>query len=243
MPDRFWISDELRSALGDAVPSTLEDAWQLWHGERVDENRLRHVERVELGGETCYAKRFVRAQGKDLAKLRLQTPRCASQAEREQLVIERLGELGIGAARVLARGETLRLGLERRSLLVVAEIEGQAMHTLAINQELLDLAAKTFGRCVRGGVFAPDLGLDHAFVTPDGSLALIDFHRARFGPRPSARELGRAVVRFFKSPGAERVRSPERIERFAALYLESAGRQDALERCRELCAERLEAAS
>ena len=51
--------------------------------------------------------------------------------------------------------------------------------------------------------------------------------------------LGRAIVRFFRSPGADGLRQRDFVERFARLFLRAAGRPEAEQRVFDLCRRRL----
>ncbi|MAE75665.1 MAG: hypothetical protein CMJ85_02205 [Planctomycetes bacterium] len=239
MRSRIWTAPE-HAWLTALARGGFASVWDGLDGEVVDRNRLRRVERITTPGGVAYLKRFFGVQAKNELKLRfLQQPRCTSQAMRERLVIDKLHAEGFRPPEVLAAGDETSFGHERRSLLLTASLDG---HALADTDDLPETTvlevAEHLGSVTSKGVFLPDLGLDHVFASP-GGYQLLDFHNARFGPRPSARELGRAIVRFFRSPGADGLRQRDFVERFARLFLRAAGRPEAEQRVFDLCRRRL----
>lgn len=240
---RLFIAPDFQTRLpsrGSAVLA-FDEAWDRWRGERVDENRMRDVEFVDFGEQQGYLKRFHGIQKKNAWRLRLQQPRAQSQAGRESAIIHALHEAGFESPKVLAWGQEIAGGREQRSLLLTAPHEGTALNELRTPtlRDALPEVADELGRTVRAGIFLPDLGLDHVFALDDGGFGLIDFHNARKTARPRRRELGRALVRFFRSPGSDSVQDL-RLE-FAERYLSAAERMDAWKRTERLFDRRLEA--
>lgn len=212
-------------------------------GEVVDRNRGRSVERIEGTGWTGYLKRFEGIQAKNHRKITRRTePRVGTQAEREVRIMEALGHAGFGHPEILAWGSEVERGREQRSWLLTKELAARALDEIEpqdLDRSLLARVAGELGRTVAAGIFLPDLGLDHVYVDDEGRLFLLDFHNARTDPTPRSRELGRALIRFFKSPGAERARQALSFEEFARLYLEAAGRPEAMGRALALARSRL----
>jgi hypothetical protein len=238
---RLWIHPA-HEAIGDALAEGFAAAWNDLQGETIDSNRLRRVERLTTASGPRFLKRFLGVQPKNAIKLRLQAPRCRSQAEREVRVIEALARHGFRVPEVLAWGDECGTWRERRSLLLLAPLAGQPISELtAPERDLVLRVAHELGRAIICGVFLPDLGLDHVFEPgpPETGFGLIDFHNARFWPAPGRRELGRAVVRFFRSPGGTRLVQRGLVEDFARTYLQGAGRPEALAITLRLCRERL----
>jgi hypothetical protein len=239
MRTRLWVDPEDGELLALARGG-FAAVWDGLRGDVVGENRLRRVERLAAVGAPRFLKRFLGIEAKNALKLRLYAPRCASQAEREQRIIERLHDAGFGAPRVLAAGAELGAWCERRSLLLTAALSGRPLSEIATPSEsLLEAVADCLGRSVASGVFLPDLGLDHVFVGTGDRLALLDFHNARTWPAPTRRELGRAVVRFFRSPGGEALLARRLYAPFAHAYLRAARRDEALQRALALGRARL----
>ena len=238
---RLYLAPEFEKTIASRGGLSFEDAWDRWSGEVVDENNLRNVERIEFGRTTAYLKRFHGIQTKNHWKLRLQKPHSRSQSERENAIIHALHSEGFGPPRVLAWGHELNRNREVRSLIVTAAHPGTALSDLPPEDRnrLLPEVADELGRTVASGIFLPDLGLDHVYTLADGSLGLLDFHNARRSSRPRRRELARALVRFFRSPGAEDCQAAR--EEFAQLYLTAAERLDASKWCQRLFATRLPA--
>lgn len=245
MTVRLYLAPEFEKSvsLRGASVIAFDEAWDKWKGEVVDENNLRNVERVRFGETTTYLKRFHGIQSKNHWKLRWQKPRTHSQAERENAIIHALNAAGFGTPRVMAWGHELRRNRELRSMLITNAYDGTAVSALTPERrlQLLPEIADELGRTVAAGIFLPDLGLDHVFLLRDGSFGLLDFHNARRSSRPRRRELARALVRFFRSPGAEDCQLAR--DEFADRYLRAAGRPDAMRWCRRLFAARLPDAS
>ena len=242
MKSELWINPAFRE-IESWTQLGFAGFWAELEGPRIDRNRLRQVELVETPLGTAYLKRFFGVQLKNEAKLRLLTrPHTNTQAGREHAIIDKLTEAGFHPPVVLARGEESRFGHELRSLLLTLALPGKALCDLPteeLDEELLLSVAKMLGEAVRSGIYLPDLGLDHVFKNPDWSFGLIDFHNARCTRRPSARELGRAIVRFFKSPGGGAFLEAGLFEPFARSYLQAAERPEAFPRALELGKKRL----
>jgi len=68
---------------------------------------------------------------------------------------------------------------------------------------------------------------------------LIDFHNARTAPQATDREVARAIVRFFQSPGGSRLLANGWLEEFVDRLLDSAERTMARAKTLALCRERL----
>lgn len=235
----LWINPEC-SPPAQLDGATFHAAWSGLGGTRIDQNRLRSVERIETDAGTIYLKRFFGIQLKNELKLRLlQSPRCKSQAMRERLVIQRLRNLDYRPPVVIACGEETSWGHEHRSFILTRALTGTPLADINAGDELIGDVAEHLGRIVHDGVFLPDLGLDHVYVAESGAYELLDFHNARFGPAPGRRELGRAVVRFFRSPGGPDLRAHGLLEPFVRRYLRAAGRDDAVRPVLELCERRL----
>ena len=208
-------------------------AWDQWRGQTVDENRLRHVEELRLLGRSCFLKRFHGIQWKNQLKLAAQKPRCASQAGREAKIIAALAARGFHPPKLLAWGAETHAGREQRSMILTEDLHGTPLSdvSLPVRREILCDAAEELGRTVQAGIFLPDLGLDHSYVLEHEGFhgkprwGLLDFHNARLCKRPRRRELARALVRFFRSPGAEPCLDLKTS--FAKTYLEACGRMDA----------------
>ncbi|MCB9880256.1 MAG: hypothetical protein H6832_00045 [Planctomycetes bacterium] len=241
MSVRLFLAPDFQSNMSSrgAAVISFDEAWDRWRGELVDQNRMRDVERIDFGRTTGFLKRFRGIQAKNHFRLRWQRPRCHSQAGREVAIMHALQNEGFRPPRVLAWGQELRGNREQRSLVLTEAFDGSALsqcsHATTVAQ--LPRVAELLGRAVKTGIFLPDLGLDHVFLLADDALGLIDFHNARRHPRPTSRELGRALVRFFTSPGAERILD-ERDE-FASTYLEAAERPRAWRATQRLFRQRL----
>ncbi len=224
----------------------FEELWKLLDdadGQRIDENRLRHVVRRTHEGRELYVKFFEGIQLKNALRLRfLSRPRCHTQAAREHAVIRGLRSCGFRVPEVLLRAERTRFGHELSSILVLAPLDGFPLETRLGElgtEAYLTVLATRLGMMVKAGIFLPDLGTDHVFCDSRSGFGFLDFHNARFAPRPSNRELARAVVRFFRSPGAELLLERSLLWPFAERYFHSAGRPQAREALERLAKERL----
>ncbi len=235
------LSPMIQEYLGEA-PS-FDRIWSDLHGEVVDRNQGRYVEKITGPWGIAYLKRFEGIQGKNHRKItRATEPRAATQTEREVRIMAALAQEGIGVPQILAWGSEVEGGREKRSLLLTSELPATALDQLPpanLDRSLLARVAGELGRTVASGIFLPDLGLDHVYLGAEGRLFLLDFHNARTRPAPSRRELGRALIRFFRSPGGDRAREVLPFEEFAARYLEAAGRPEAMGRALGLARKRL----
>ena len=241
MRERIWTHPD-HNDLAVLACEGFDGIWMGLSGERIDAHRYRSVERVATAAAVGYLKRFVGLQVKNEFKLRfLQTPKCNSQAIREQLIIQRLSARGFHPPELLAFGEeTNSLGREHRSFLLTKAIDGTPFSQIeGLEEEVVLAAASHLGDAVAREVFLPDLGLDHIWRLDSGEFGLLDFHNARFGPPPSDRDLGRAVVRFFKSPGGADLVKRDLVEPFARAYLAAAERPGAFGTTWSLCTARL----
>ncbi|HMQ21104.1 MAG TPA: lipopolysaccharide kinase InaA family protein [Planctomycetota bacterium] len=241
---RLYLAPDFQTSMTNmssrgAATLSFDEAWDRWRGDLVDQNRNRDVERVDFGRTVGYLKRFHGIQLKNHLRLRWQQPRCHSQAAREVAIMHALCNAGFHPPRVLAWGQELAGNRELRSLLLTESFDGRPLSDHgpeAVVAHLPDVAEE-LGRSVAAGLFLPDLGLDHVFVLSNGNYGLLDFHNARRTKRASARELGRALVRFFTSPGSDAIQ--EHREDFAARYLAAAGRPAAQRATLRLFASRL----
>jgi SAM-dependent methyltransferase/tRNA A-37 threonylcarbamoyl transferase component Bud32 len=233
-----YLQDDLAGDPG------FDQVWDAFHGEIIDQNQGRQVERIQTRSWTGYLKRFEGIQAKNHRKLTKSTePRVATQTEREVRIMEALEQAGFGVPQILVWGSETADGRERRSLLLTKELPATALDQLPpdqLDRSLLTRVATTLGQTVAAGIYLPDLGLDHIYVDDDDRLYLLDFHNARTRPAPSRRELGRALIRFFRSPRAEVARKALSFEEFASHYLEAAGRPEAMARALGLARKRLD---
>ncbi|MFQ5506951.1 MAG: methyltransferase domain-containing protein, partial [Planctomycetota bacterium] len=218
--------------LGELRELDFAGLWRL-QGTRIDTNRLRSVELVQTPCGEAYLKRFLGIQWKNALKLKLSTrPRCRSQADRERRIIRALDDAGFRPPVVLAFGEETRLGIERCSLLLTAPLAGRPLTGMRLesDRDLLGRVASELGRVLAAGIFLPDLGLDHVFLLEDGGgLGLLDFHNARTKPAPSTREIARAIVRFFESPGGAALVRAGAVPAFTRTLLAAAGLEKRLD--------------
>jgi len=234
MPSVTKVSD-----LHELDGLSFDAAWTRFHGPEVDRNRLRHVEHVDTSLGPAYLKRFHGIQLKNAIKLRWSRPRCRSQAAREVGVIEALARIGWGVPEVLAWGEDIGLFFERRSFLLTAELSGRPLcerDDLA-QAPLLDLADR-LGSLFAAGLCLPDLGFDHVFEDGRG-YSLIDFHNARTGPPATDYEVGRAVVRLFRSPGGAPLVDAGLVAPFLERFVAAACRRAASRRIRDVVGARI----
>ncbi len=168
----------------EGLPGDFSSAWDTLRGEVADKNRLRHVERVDRGGTVFFVKFFHRPRFHDLARNLLTHPKAFSQAEREVKVARLLEEAGLRAVPMAAYGEERFGPFERRSLLVTVEVKGPTLgealrkepgRAASLASDLEDLLEKL----LRGGIYLPDLSLEHILLPPGEGLVLLDLHNAR----------------------------------------------------------------
>ena len=235
------LSPMIQEQLGQAPG--FDEVWDAFEGEVIDQNQGRQVERILAPTWTGYLKRFVGIQGKNHRRITRSTePRVATQTEREVRIMDALAQAGFGVPEILVWGSETADGREQRSLLLTKELPATALGQLPaeeLDRSLLTRVATTLGETVAAGIYLPDLGLDHVYVDDEGRLYLLDFHNARTRPAPSRRELGRALIRFFRSPRADVARRALSFEEFASCYLEAAGRPEAMARALGLARKRL----
>ncbi len=228
MGECIWIRPG-EAKLEELRAGGFRTLWNGLEGKVLDRNRLRRVERIEYPVKG-FLKRFLGIQAKNALRLALTTrPRCRSQAFRELRILEELHAFKLGAPRALCAAEHCIGPWERRSLLLTAPLPGKPLSDLAEGprEDEARAAAETYGKALRAGIFLPDQGFDHVFRKENGSLSLLDFHNARTAPPPSPRELGRAVVRLFLSPGSEGIRRLELAKECLLLFLEVGARLEA----------------
>jgi predicted Ser/Thr protein kinase len=232
------------AALQDSLGGcSFEELWELLRGPVCREHRTRSTQRVETQRGAAFAKRFGSVQLKNVLWLRWGSrPAVRSQAAREARIIDALASRGFAAPRVLLLAEELGLLRERRSLLLLAPLEGRPLceNDAALQDETLLLRiARHLGSVLASGILLPDLGTDHVYLMPNGDFGLLDFTNAYCTRRPRARTVARALIRFFRSPRAEELIERGAHARFAATYLESAERPDAMSAWRKLARTRL----
>ncbi len=190
-----------------------------------------------------FAKRFISVQPKNWLRLRFsQQPRAQSQAGREAAICQLLQRMGFYPPKLSLWAEELGPWREQRSLLVCKEHAGPPLcdksKLLSDDAYLLAIASK-LGAIEAAGIHLPDLGTDHVFLLPEGKIGLLDFTNARSAPRPSAREVARAILRFFLSPRAELMLARGVQQAWAEQYCQAAHREDALSKWKTLAKERL----
>ncbi len=194
-----WI--QLPGAPG-GLPGDFPSAWKELRGEVVDRNRLRHVERVRRAGRVLFVKFFERPRWKDRIRNLLTPPRAASQAGREAAAAALLEKAGLRAVPMAAFGEE-RLGpFERRSLLVTVEVKaptlGEALRRDPVRAgSLAPVLGDLLGKILEGGIFLPDLSMEHILLPPGGDPFLLDLHNARKVGRWTARRLARMLGRLW----------------------------------------------
>ncbi len=117
---RFIIDEEFRERLAEAGLLDFEAVMARQDFEAVKTKlAARHVHRMELGdGSLVYLKRYFSIPFLEALRDRLGGRGYDSGVSRERLALERLRELGIPAARVLAAAERSSLGLVRQGFLV-----------------------------------------------------------------------------------------------------------------------------
>ncbi len=164
-----------RAELGEPA-AVLQHEWQ----PAAAPNRLRHVRRLHLAGETCYLKVFDRTQWKNRLRFALTRPRAASDAEREAAVTQALRRAGIETPRPIAVG-----GDGRASFYLCARLQGEPLaHLLArgaVDEAMARAVAMFSGDVLARGFRLPDLSLDHLFVRRELAIyhfGLLDLHNA-----------------------------------------------------------------
>ena len=221
----------------------FEQLWARFVGPEVRAHRRRQVLRCEHDGRVLFAKRFLSIQPKNWLRLRLtEKPRVRSQAAREAAICELLRNGGFHPPRVLLWAEEIGFVRERRSLLLCEAHAGPPLCDeggVLTDDARLFAIADELGAIEAAGLHLPDLGTDHVFLLPGGALGLLDFTNARSAPRASAREVARALVRFFRSPRSDLMLARGVQHAFAERFCKAASREDALPRWETLARERL----
>ena len=210
----------------EGLPGDFSSAWDTLRGEVVDQNRFRHVERVDREGTVCFVKFFHRPRFHDLARNLLTPPKAFSQAEREVRTARLLEEAGLRAVPMAAYGEERFGPFERRSLLVTVEVKGPTLGE-ALRKEPARAASlasdleELMERLLRGGIYLPDLSLEHILLPPEGEFVLLDLHNARKVRRWTRPRLARMLGRLWA--GAKGSVHPFAALRFAGGILGGLG--------------------
>ena len=182
------------------LPGDFASAWKNLRGDVVDQNRLRHVERVDLPGWKVFTKFFHRPRPADLFRNLCTRPRCFSQAAREVKIASLLEKAGLHAVPMAAFGEE-RLGpIERRSMLVTVEVKGPTLGEVlrkdpGLAYRFAPALKNLLEKLLANRIYLPDLSLEHILLPKEGTLVLLDLHNAlvlrRWTDLRLARMLGR----------------------------------------------------
>jgi ubiquinone/menaquinone biosynthesis C-methylase UbiE len=169
-------------------------------------NRLRHVQRIEVLGQSYYLKTFQRTQAKNRVHFLLSQPRARDDADRERKVTDALRVRGFQAPRPIAYG---RDGAS--SYYLCAQLPGKSLAEHMANGDadaaLSHQLAKHCGSLLAAGFLLPDLSADHVFVelgSRHGSAhepSVLDLHNGCTAPAglPPRKVLARVLRRFARS--------------------------------------------
>ncbi len=208
------------------LPEDFSSAWEELRGETVDQNRFRHVERVEAAGRTLFVKFFHKASWKDRLRNLLTPPRTFSQAAREVKVAALLEEAGIGTVPMAAFGEERFGPFEKRSILVTVGIPGPTLGE-ALRRDpgkapgLAGVLEEILGRLLARRIYLPDLSLEHILLPREAPPLLLDLHNGAGPIRWNSRRIARMLGRLWA--GARGTVPPFLALRSARKVLERAG--------------------
>jgi tRNA A-37 threonylcarbamoyl transferase component Bud32 len=150
----------------------------------------RNVSRVRLGDVVAYLKREHRIRKRDRFRSLLAGFRSVSLSEREAVVLNRLRQHDLPAARPLAWGEA-----DGQGFLLVEEAEGAiGLREHVLGAELAERLGCVIADIHNAGIDQPDLFAKHFLVNPEtNELTILDWQRAclcrRVSPRRRIRSL------------------------------------------------------
>ena len=192
MSDDLWIAPEFTNLFARHKLSKLEALFAVEAAHRLDKATLpswreRIVLELDDGGgqkHRLFVKRFVAppASARPPRKLAVRT---VAGVERHWIL--ELAQAGIAVPRIAAFGEEVRGGREVRSVLVLADVGGSSLETMAAHadwpapRQLVEGVADLVRRLHAAGYIHRDLYLSHVYLTNsrprDPELALIDLQR------------------------------------------------------------------
>lgn len=224
--DCFWILPRLRSVFEARGLARAED-WFSARGERLGKSTLagwreRVMLELEVGGSTCrvYVKRFVQPSWGAQIKRMLSGQVFRSSAGVERHWITRMADAGLPVPEVVAFAEEGHGLWERRSLIALAEVEGESMEryfarsTSPLQRDVLNESARLIGRLHAAGFIHRDLYASHVFMREVGAMprfCLIDLQRVMHRPLRWRRWQVRDLAQLNYSTPAEAVSMRARL--------------------------------
>jgi len=231
----LWVMPEFETLLRESALDSMHALFADDSGERLskpglDPWRVRKRLTVEngQGRTTWYVKRYDRPPGRVTRAARRDGCGARSLAGVEWEWTRTLHALDIPCPRLVAMGEEFEDGRERRSVLITAEVSGDALERMlsapgaprpkAVVRRLAELVAALHG----AGLVHRDLYLSHVFCKPHDrtgeSLHLIDLQRVRRTTRRNTRWFVKDLAALNYSAPTDRVSRTTRV-RFLLHYL------------------------
>lgn len=233
----LWIAPDCAALFARHRLHTLDDIFAVEAARRLDKATLppwRERVMLELADtegqkQRLFVKRFQSPPAS--ARARTRAPAC-SVAGVERHWVTALTQADIPVPRIAAFGEEVRGGREVRSVLVLADVGGISLETMAAHadrpapRQLVEGVADLVRRLHRAGFIHRDLYLSHVFLTNNRprtpELALIDLQRVMQRPwrwrRWQARDLAQLA---YSTP--QHVAGRTARLRFLRRYLEGVG--------------------
>jgi len=188
-----------------AAFASLADVLALPNEPAGPPNRLRHVVRIEHGGQNYYLKTFQKTQWKNRVHFQLSPPRASDDADRERKVTDAIRKKGYQAPRPVAYGRD-----GDKAYYLCAQLPGMSLaeHMRAgdVDKRLANQLARHCGTLLKDGLQLPDLSADHVFPGVDDGVpahrepAVLDLHNGGTAAKPPTRKvLGRVLRRFARS--------------------------------------------
>jgi len=197
--EKVVIADSWKAVFARNGIKTFSEFYYGIAKKRITRSRdkKRSVSMIELqtekGPQKLFLKRFRHPHFKDILFTFLNTGRFQSQAGFEADNIDLLEKNGISVPKVAAFGEQVKLGLERRSFIILEEAKGQCMTDfiaqnwdempLAEKQKVISSLAKTIRKIHDANIGLTDLYLWHIFISEnenhDYDFAFIDLNRMK----------------------------------------------------------------
>lgn len=178
-------------------------------GQPISDQSTRQVRRIQWPGGRAYLKRAWGEKKIKLLSTWLLGHRPESAPVREYLMLKRLREAGLPAARPVAWGQKRVLGVPVEGFLLTEAVEGQPFEQLLLNSEgearlrWIEAMGSLLGRLHTTGFFHI-LRVKDLIATPEGRLVMIDREVAhpwprRFSPARCQQGLARCAAKYIRS--------------------------------------------
>lgn len=195
--DSYWISPRMRSVL-EAQGLTQAKDWFAAKGQRLAKATLagwreRVMLELDNGGSArrVFVKRFEQPPLGAQVKRILSGHLFRSTAGVERHWISRMADAGLPVPDMVAFAEQRRGFWERRSMIALAEVEGESMERyfartgVRLGRDMLDESARLIGRLHAAGFIHRDLYASHVFLHEQGGaprFCFIDLQRVMHRP-------------------------------------------------------------